>query len=71
MFYGGDNYSDAGGYRGTQCEIVLEVDAVSQDDIYSLGGYSSGFDDLVRQAAEIIYGTEPTPAEVAELEWKS
>jgi len=61
----------AGRYRGTQCEIVLEVDAVSQDDIYSLGGYSSRFDDLVRQAAEIIYGRAPTPAEVAELEWKS
>ncbi len=61
----------AGRYRGTQCEIVLEVDAVSQEDIYSLGGYSSRFDDLVRQAAEIIYGRAPTPAEVAELEWKS
>ena len=61
----------AGRYCGTQCEIVLEVDAVSQDDIYSLGGYSSGFDDLVRQDAEIIYGREPTPVEEAELEWKS
>jgi hypothetical protein len=61
----------AGRYCGTQCEIVIEVDAVSQDDIYSLGGYSSGFDDLVRQATEIIYGMEPTPVEVAELEWKS
>jgi hypothetical protein len=61
----------AGRYHGTQCEIVLEVDAVTQDDIYSLGGYSSGFDDLVSQAAEIIYGTAPTPAALVDLEWKS
>ena len=61
----------AGRYQGTQCEIVLEVEAVTQDDIYSLGGYSSGFDDLVRQAAETIYGTAPTPAALADLEWKS
>lgn len=61
----------AGRYRGTQCEIVLQVDAVSQDDIYSLGGYSSSFDDLVREAAETIYGRPPTSAEAAELEWKS
>ncbi len=61
----------AGRYHGTQCEIVLDVDSITQDDIYSLGGYSSRFDDLMRQAAEIIYGTAPTPAELSELEWKA
>ena len=61
----------AGRYGGTQYEIVLEVDAVTQDDIYSLGGYSSRFDVLVARAAQIIYKSEPTAAELADLEWKS
>lgn len=45
-----------GRYMGTQCEVVLEVSSIFQDDIYSLGGHSSDFDDLVRIAELEIFG---------------
>lgn len=38
----------AGRYGGQQREVVLEIDAVSLDDIYALGGYSSDLDTLGR-----------------------
>lgn len=38
----------AGLYAGKQREVVLEIDAVSLDDIYALGGYSSDLDTLGR-----------------------
>lgn len=61
-------FSDgAGRYWGSQSEVVLEIDAVSQDDIYSVGGHSSPFEQLVDMAAEVIYGPEATPAERAAL----
>lgn len=66
-----DGYAEgAGRYRDSQYEIVLEVESVTQADIYSLGGYSSRFDDLLLQAALTIYERPPTPAEAAHLEWK-
>jgi hypothetical protein len=61
----------AGKYWNSQSEVVMEVDAVSQADIYSLGGYSSSFDSLVRQAAEIIHGRQVTPEQLTELEWRT
>lgn len=61
-------FSDgAGRYWDSQSEIVLEIDAVTQEDIYSLGGHSSPFEQLVAQAAELTYGREATPQEVEEL----
>lgn len=61
-------FSDgAGRYRDSQSEVVLEIDAVSQGDIYSLGGHSSPFEQLVALAAKLTYGREPTPQEVEKL----
>lgn len=61
-------FSDgAGRYWDRQSEVVLEIDAVTQDDIYSLGGHSSPFDQLAAQAAELIYGREATPEEMEAL----
>lgn len=57
----------AGRYWDSQSEVVLEIDAVSQEDIYSLGGHSSPFEQLVALAAELTYGRQPTPKEVKEL----
>ena len=67
-----DGFSDgAGRYWDSQSEVVLEIDAVGQEDIYSLGGHSSSFEQLVAQAAQIIYGREATPQELEELILKS
>ena len=54
----------AGRYMNSQSEVVLELDELTQVDIYSLGGHSSAFDEVVSRAASIIYGRSPTPEEV-------
>lgn len=42
------SFSDGvGRYWDSQSEIVLEIDAVTQEDIYSLDGHSSPFEQLV------------------------
>ena len=65
-------YSDGAGRYGTvQSEVVLEIDSVSQQDIYSLGGHSSPFDQLVDVAAEEIYGRPPTEEERNALSLRS
>ena len=38
-----------------------------QSDLYSFGGHSSAFDELVLVTARHIYGREPTPDELASL----
>ncbi len=53
-----------------QSEVVLEIDSLSQDDIYSLGGHSSQFDELVEIAAHEVYGHSPTADERAALTLK-
>lgn len=61
-------FSDGAGlYWDSQSEVVLEIDAVSQEDIYSLGGHSSPFEQLVALAAELTYGREAKSQEVEEL----
>jgi len=61
-------YADgAGRYWDHQSEIVLEIAAVTQDDIYSLGGHSSPFEQLVAQAARLTYGRAATPDELESL----
>lgn len=63
-----DGYSDgAGRYWDQQCEVVLEIDALQQDDIYSLGGHSSPVELLIDEAAQGIYGRSATPEERAAL----
>lgn len=61
-------FSDgAGRYRDSQSEVVLEIDAVTHADIYSLGGHSSPFEQLVAQAVELTYGRAATPEEMEAL----
>lgn len=59
-----------GCYGDQQSEVVLEIDSLSQDDIYSLGGHSSQFDELVEIAAHEVYGHSPTADERAALTLK-
>lgn len=58
-----------GRYSDTQCEIVLKVETLAQEHIYSLGGHSSSADEILRQAAEKIYGEYATPAQKEFLRW--
>ena len=53
-------HDGAGRYGNDQSEIVLEVASVTQQDIYSMGGHSSPFDDLVDEAATLIHGRTAT-----------
>ena len=57
-------YHDGSGcYKNIQSEVVLEIDAVTQEDIYSLGGHSSPFEELVALAADLVYRRQTTPEE--------
>ena len=58
-------------YGDRQREVVLEIDRLSQEDIYSLGGHSSQFEELVQFAAGEIYGRSPTEDERTALILKS
>lgn len=60
-------HAGIGRYGNTQSEVVLRIDALDEDDIHSLGGHSSSFDELVGKAAFTIYGGLPTASQVAEL----
>jgi hypothetical protein len=60
-------YEGIGRYGAAQSEVVLEVAALTEADVYSLGGWSSSFDDLVRMAAWQIYGRAPSETAIAEL----
>lgn len=56
-----NGYSDgAGRWKNSQSEVVLEIDAVTPEDIYSLGGHSSPLDELVAQAADLVYRRSST-----------
>lgn len=58
----------AGLYGDGQSEVVLEVDKLDQDDVYSLGGHSSPFEELVTEAARIHFGSaNVTPEQYAAL----
>ncbi len=54
-------HDGAGRYGAGQNEVVLEVASVTQQDIYSMGGHSSPFDELVNKAAKLIHGRAATP----------
>lgn len=56
-------HEGAGRYKNDQSEVVLEIENVTPEDVYLLGGYSSPLDELVAQAAELIYRRSSTPAE--------
>lgn len=60
-----------GCYGDQQSEVVLEIDTLSQDDIYSLGGHSSEFDELVETVSQEVYGHSPTADERVALTLKA
>jgi hypothetical protein len=35
---------------------ILEVATITQQDVYSMGGHSSPFDQLVAEAADLVFG---------------
>lgn len=53
----------AGRWGNSQSEVVLEIDAVTPEDIYALGGHSSPLDELVVQAAGLVYRRPSTREE--------
>ncbi|WP_205954151.1 hypothetical protein [Pseudoxanthomonas winnipegensis] len=60
----------AGCWGNSQIEVVLEIDKVSYEDVYTLGGWSSAPDslDLLAEGARQKYGrTRVTPAELDSL----
>lgn len=60
-------HQGAGCFRNSQCEVVLEIDAVTPEDIYSLGGHSTPLKKLVSQAADLVYRRPTTEAERQQL----
>ncbi len=64
-------HEGVGLYANSQIEVVLEIATVTQQDIYSIGGHSSEFEQLVDIAAEEIYGTAATARQREELLLKS
>lgn len=60
-------YDGAGRHENSQSEVVLEIDAVTPEDIYSLGGHSSPLEELVAQAADLVYRRPATEAERQQL----
>lgn len=60
-------HNGAGRYKGSQDEVVLEIDAVTPEDIYSLGGYSSPLPDLIAKAADLVYRRSSTDVERCQL----
>lgn len=57
----------AGRYGNDQMEVVLEIASVTQQEIYSMGGHSSPFDQLVDMAAAKHYGPNATSAQRSDL----
>jgi len=53
-----------GEYGDSQDEVILEVNSMPRSDVYSFGGHSSAFDDLVLVAARQAFGEHPTPDEL-------
>lgn len=60
-------YEGAGRYKNNQSEVVLEIDTVTPEDIYSLGGHSSPLEELIEQAAKLVYRRKPTKQERDDL----
>lgn len=64
-------HDGAGRFGNDQNEVVLEVAAVTQQYIYSMGGHSSPFEELVAEAGRLIHGRPTTPEERDALMLKS
>lgn len=58
-----------GKYGNTQCEIVLKVETLAQEHIYSLGGHSSTAEEIIEQASDRVYGVRATAEQKEFLKW--
>lgn len=56
-----------GKHGNSQAEVILDVEAHSENDIWAFGGWSSSFADLERQAFTMMYGRLPNSAEFEEF----
>lgn len=61
-----DHFSSGmGKYMDSQFEVVLEVDKLTMDNVYALGGHSSSRDEL----AAAYFGHSPSEAEMEEFDY--
>ncbi|HRP72155.1 MAG TPA: hypothetical protein PK743_05925 [Luteimonas sp.] len=59
-----DGYHEGAGRWGdSQSEVVLEIGTVNQQDVFSLGEWSSSPGEIVDMAAVVMHGTEHIPQE--------
>jgi hypothetical protein len=56
-------YDGAGRFGNSQSEVVLRVESVTPEDVFSLGGHSSSLEVLVDQAADLVYRRPSSSAE--------
>jgi len=54
-----------GKYRNDQSEVVLNVGEFNESDVWTLGGRSNSFDELVARAFVVMHGRKPNDAEFA------
>lgn len=60
-----------GKYRSSQSEVVIETKQLTILDIYSFGGHSSQFDDLVLTTAKLAFGPTPTTEQLESFRLKA
>jgi len=60
-----------GKYGDSQCEVVIETKQLTTLDIYSFGGHSSQFEDLVLVTAKLVFGPNPTTEQLASFRLKA
>ncbi|MEB0042646.1 hypothetical protein [Pseudomonas sp. MH10] len=56
-------------YSDAQCEIILKVESLAQEHVYSLGGHTSPPEEILDQATAELYGTSPTTEQREWLRW--
>lgn len=58
-----------GKYSDTQCEIVLKVETLSQDHIYSIGGHSGSPEEILQQTIDQAFGAYATAEQREWMRW--
>lgn len=53
-----------GRYADSQSEVILEIDKLSLEAVYALGGFSSD----LKKIAEMYYGYQPSDVEIQEID---
>lgn len=65
-----ENFSQGmGRYKNTQSEVVLKVETLSQDHIYSLGGHSGSREEILQLLIAKVCGAHATASQKDWLRW--